>query len=54
MGAVAPKANKQVVTSMLSYMYTKYLSYTYVLYYNIQDYGIFIFCNRYIKLKTKR
>ena len=34
--------------------YTMYLSYTYVLCYNIQEYGICSFCNRYIKLKTKR
>ena len=42
-----------IVRSMLSYMYTKYLPYTYVLSYNIQEYGICSFCNRYIKLKAK-
>ena len=29
-------------------MYTIYLSYTHVLCYNIQEYGICSFCNRYI------
>jgi len=42
-----------IVRSMVSYyvcrtcMYSIYLPYTYVLCYNIQDYGICSFCNRY-------
>ena len=37
-----------VVRSTLSYMYTEYLSYTCVLSYNREEYGICSFCNSYL------